>query len=266
MVATAAPPLLLPPPPGLPDLPPLAHAALFLDFDGTLVEIAERPDAVRVPDSLPGLLQRVSDGLGGALAVVSGRPLRDLDHFLPVPIPKAGDHGAALRPDPEAPAMVPDLPAPPRAWREAALPWVRRHDGALIEEKAHGFVLHFRQAGEEAGIEAEALLAGLVAEAPDLFTLLEARMAWELRPRGPSKAGAVRAFMARPPFAGRVPVFIGDDVTDEEGMEAARAMGGLGFRLQDAFGTPAALRAWLAGAALRETAQRTGAAAGGGAP
>ena len=88
--------------------------------------------------------------------------------------------------------------------------------------------------------EAQALLAGLLAEDPAArFTLLEARMAWELRPRGPSKATAVEALMARAPFAGRVPVFVGDDVTDEEGMRAERGFGGQGWRLQDAFGTPA---------------------------
>ncbi|MFC7541344.1 trehalose-phosphatase [Siccirubricoccus deserti] len=84
----------------MPGLGPIARAALFLDFDGTLVEIAERPDAIRVAPALPGLLKRLGEGLAGALAVVSGRPLRDLDHYLPVPIAKAGDHGASLRPDP----------------------------------------------------------------------------------------------------------------------------------------------------------------------
>jgi trehalose 6-phosphate phosphatase len=237
-------PLLLPPPPLRPDQPPIARAALFLDFDGTLVEIAERPDAVRVPPSLPSLLDHLARGLDGALAVVSGRPLQDLDFFLPSSIAKAGDHGASVRPDPTAEPEVPDLPKPPRTWRDRALPLVEKHPGTLIEDKAHGFVIHFRQA-PEAEAEARALMAELVAEAPEAFTLLEARMAWELRPRGPSKASAVRRLMARPPFTGRVPVFIGDDVTDEEGMEAARAFGGLGFRLQDAFGTPAALRAWL---------------------
>jgi trehalose 6-phosphate phosphatase len=78
------------------------------------------------------------------------------------------------------------------------------------------------------------------------FTLLEARMAWEVRPRGASKGTAVRSLMARAPFAGRRPVFIGDDVTDEEGMAVAREHGGLGLRLQDAFGEPEALREWLA--------------------
>lgn len=235
----------LPPPPLRPDLPPIARPALFLDFDGTLVEIAPTPDAVRVPPGLPPLLQALAARLGGALAVVSGRPLRDLDRFLPVPIAKAGDHGAALRADPAAPAECPDLPSPPPAWRARAAALLTAFPGTLIEDKAHGFVLHYRLA-PEAGPAARDLLSALVAEAPDAFTLLEARMAWEVKPRGPSKAGAVRAMMARPPFAGRVPVFIGDDVTDEEGMDAARALGGHGLRLQDAFGTPGALRAWLA--------------------
>ena len=237
--------LFLPPPPLVPGLGPIARAALFLDFDGTLVEIAERPDAIGVAPALPGLLKRLGEGLAGALAIVSGRPLRDLDHYLPVPIAKAGDHGASLRPDPFGPPELPDLPHPPAAWRVQADALVARHPGALIEDKAHGFVLHYRQA-PDAGPEAAALLARLVAEDPAGFDLLEARMAWEVRPRGPSKATAVRALMARPPFGGRVPVFIGDDVTDEEGMEACRSLGGHGWQLEEAFGSPAVLRDWLA--------------------
>lgn len=238
-------PFLLPPPPGAPGLGPIGHAALLLDFDGTLVEIAATPDAVRVPPELPGLLHRLAGELAGALAVVSGRPLRDLDHFLPVPIAMAGDHGASLRPDPAAPAIPPGLPPPPAAWRARAAALVEGHPGALIEDKAHGFVVHYRQA-PELGEPAHALLASLVAEDPAAFDLLEARMAWEVRPRGASKGTAVEALMAAAPFRGRVPVFIGDDVTDEEGMAVARRFGGQGWRLQDAFGSPAALRDWLA--------------------
>ncbi len=238
-------PFLLPPPPGVPGLGLIGPAALLLDFDGTLVEIAATPDAVRVPPDLPGLLHRLARQLSGALAVVSGRPLRDLDTFLPVPIAMAGDHGATLRPDPLAPALRSGLPHPPAAWRSRAAALLDRHPGTLIEDKEHGFVIHYRLA-PAAGPEAEAMMASLVAEDPAAFTLLEARMAWELRPRGASKGTAVRALMARPPFAGRVPVFIGDDVTDEEGMAVAREFGGMGLRLQDAFGSPQALRDWLA--------------------
>ncbi len=238
-------PLALPPPPLSPDTGPIADAALFLDFDGTLVEIAPRPDAVQVQPGLPRLLQRLATGLNGALAIVSGRPLRDLDHFLPVPIAKAGDHGATLRPVPGQPPESPDLPHAPAGWRERAAALVERFPGTLIEDKEHGFVVHYRLA-PAAGPVAKTLLDELVAEAPGAFTLLEARMAWEVRPRGASKGTAVRALMERAPFAGRRPVFIGDDVTDEEGMAAAREFGGLGLRLQDAFGEPEALREWLA--------------------
>lgn len=223
-----------------------AHPALFLDFDGTLVEIAPRPDAVQVQPGLPRLLQRLATGLNGALAIVSGRPLRDLDHFLPVPIAKVGDHGATLRPVPGQPPESPDLPHAPAEWRERAATLLERFPGTLIEDKEHGFVVHYRLA-PTAGPAAKAMLDELVAGAPGGgFTLLEARMAWEVRPRGASKGTAVRSLMDRAPFAGRRPVFIGDDVTDEEGMAVAREFGGLGLRLQDAFGEPEALREWLA--------------------
>lgn len=234
----------LPPPPLAPDTGPIADAALFLDFDGTLVEIAPRPDAVQVQPGLPRLLQRIATGLNGALAIVSGRPLRDLDHFLPVPIAKVGDHGATLRPVPGQPTESPDLPEAPAAWRERAAALVERFPGALLENKEHGFVVHFRLA-PPAGPVAKSLLDEMVAAAP-AFSVLESKMAWELRPRGASKGTAVRGLMHRAPFAGRRPVFIGDDVTDEEGMAAAREFGGLGLRLQDAFGEPEALREWLA--------------------
>lgn len=220
------------------------RAALFLDFDGTLVEIAPHPGAVVVPTALPPLLRRLAERLDGALAVVSGRALADLEARLPVPLAMAGDHGASLRRAPGAPVETLSLPRPPPAWQEAAEALAAAHPGALVEAKPHGFVLHFRLAPQLAG-PARALLDGLIADNGD-FVLMPARMAFEVKPTAVSKATAVAGLMARPPFAGRVPVFIGDDVTDEAGMQAARAAGGLGLRLQDAFGTPAALREWLA--------------------
>lgn len=237
---------VFPPWPGYParmKLPP--QAALLLDFDGTLVEIAATPDAVVVPPELPGLLLRVAARLDGALAIVSGRPIRDLERFLPVPIALAGEHGAVLRIDPAAPPEVVALPRAPGAWRDAAASLVAAHPGALLEEKTHGFVVHFRGA-PAAGDPARALLEGFLA-GDDSFTLLPAHRAWEIRPVGASKATAVRALMARAPFAGRVPVFVGDDVTDEAGMAAAREFGGEGWRLQEVFGTPGGLRGWLGG-------------------
>lgn len=226
--------------------PPIAPepAALFLDFDGTLVEIAPRPDAVVVPPGLPLLLTRLAARLDGALAIVSGRPLAQLEALLRAPLPMAGDHGATLRREPgTAPEQVP-LPCPPPAWRRAAEAFATDHPGALIEPKAHGFVLHYRQA-PDAEAPARAMLQALLGTG-GAFDLLPAHMAFEVKPRAVSKAGAVTGFMSQPPFAGRIPVYVGDDVTDEAGMAAARAAGGIGLRLQDAFGTPAALRDWLA--------------------
>jgi trehalose 6-phosphate phosphatase len=220
------------------------RAALFLDFDGTLVEIAPRPEAVVVPPGLPGLLHRLATRLDGALAIVSGRPLEQLDALLPAPLAMAGDHGAALRRAPGAPVEALALPSPPAAWRTRIEELAARFPGALVETKTHGFVLHYRLA-PEAGAPARALLDELIADNGD-FVTMPARMAWEVKPTAVSKATAVAGFMARPPFAGRTPVYVGDDVTDEAGMEAARAAGGIGLKLQDAFGTPAALREWLA--------------------
>jgi trehalose 6-phosphate phosphatase len=231
------------PVPDAPDLP--SDAALFLDFDGTLVEIAPTPDAIRVPPELPPLLARLAPRLGGALAIVTGRALADVERYLRLPLAVAAAHGASLRRRPGGPVEAAELPTAPAEWRERAHAFALRHPGALVEVKPHGFVVHFRQA-PDAGEPARALLEAAIAEQPGEFTLLPARMAWEVRPRGASKATAVAALMAAPPFAGRVPVFVGDDVTDEEGMEAARERGGLGLRLQDAFGDPAGLRAWLA--------------------
>lgn len=224
---------------------PLApdQAALFLDFDGTLVDIAPRPDAVVVPPDLPGLLRRLAGRLGGALAIVSGRPLAELEALLPVPLAMAGDHGATLRPAPGAPVERLPLPAPPDDWHREAEALAAAFPGALVERKVHGFVLHYRLA-PEAGSVARTTLEAMVGADGD-FLVMPARTAWEVKPRAVSKATAVAGLMARPPFAGRQPVFIGDDVTDEAGMAAARAAGGIGLRLQDAFGTPAALRDWL---------------------
>ena len=225
--------------------PPIAPetAALFLDFDGTLVEIAARPDAVRVPPGLPGLLTRLAARLGGALAIVSGRTLAELEVLLPVALPMAGDHGATLRLVPSATACRRDLPVPPADWFCRAEALAAGFPGALVERKAYGFVVHYRLAPEAEGI-ARAVLERMVGTQDD-FMVMAARMAWEVKPRAVSKGTAVLELMAQPVFAGRRPVFIGDDVTDEAGFEAARAAGGLGLRLQDAFGTPAQLRAWL---------------------
>ncbi|UFN50264.1 trehalose-phosphatase [Roseomonas sp. OT10] len=232
-----------------PSAPPLpaADAALFLDFDGTLAELAPRPDLVAVPRELPVTLERLQAALGGAVAIVTGRGLDVARGFLPVPeLVMAAEHGALL--DPPDPASPP-LPSPHPAWRQAVDDFAATHEGVVREQKRHGLVLHFRLAPEAEGA-ALALLEALAAEAPDDFRVVPAHAAVELRPRFADKGRAVHRLMQRPAFAGRKPIFIGDDVTDEDGITAAYALGGLGYRMPDDFaGQPSRLRAWLARAA-----------------
>jgi trehalose 6-phosphate phosphatase len=229
----------------LSDLPPCERLALLLDFDGTLVELAPTPESVVIPPGLGALLARLSARLSGALALVSGRPLADIDRFLPgVPAAIAGEHGGVFRLAPNAPVSRPDLPAVPEAWREAGLRLVAAHQGARYEPKARGFVIHYR-AIPEAEEALRAPLAAMVAEDPAHFLLMPSHMAWEIRPRGADKGSAVRTLLRDPRFRGRVPLFIGDDVTDADGMAAARAAGGQGFFVADRFGDPAGVRRWL---------------------
>lgn len=232
-------------------LPGFDRAALLLDLDGTLLDIAPTPDAVVVEpgllDSLRGLVAR----LEGALAVVTGRPIDVVDRLLEgVPHAVAGEHGAVFRHAPRAPIERPALPSPPQSWIDQATDLVSRHPGTLLEPKARGFALHFRQA-PEAGPALHRLMASLVADQA-AFQLLEGTMTWEIRPVGADKGRAVDVVMRHDPFAGRTPIFIGDDVTDEDGMRVARTMGGLGLRVDRFFGTPHGVRLWLAAAARAE--------------
>lgn len=230
-------------------LPPLAQSALLLDLDGTLLDIAPTPDAVRVPPGLIQHLQRLRDRLGGALAVISGRPVEQVDMLLAATATAvSGEHGGALRASLGGAIERPDLPSPPPAWISTAETLVARHPGALLERKARGFVAHYRLA-PTAGPVLHDALAALIAPRREEFLLLRAHMAWEIRPAGTDKGTALRAIMARAPFAGRRPIFIGDDVTDEDAITAAIALGGAGLRVPEHFGTPGYVRAWLTAAA-----------------
>lgn len=230
-------------------IPPPAHVAqggaLLLDFDGTLVPIAARPDAVWVDPALRDLLRALVVRLSGALAIVSGRSLASLDGLLaPLVLPAAGEHGVALRPNPQRPPVRANVPRLRPEWRKAVKALAARHPGALVEEKPAGLVLHYR----EAPAAGSALWAGMrtLFGATQGFALADASMAIELRPRGIGKGDAVRTLMAEAPFAGRMPIFVGDDVTDEDGIAAARALGGIGLRMDSSFCTPAGLARWLA--------------------
>ncbi len=231
-------------PPALPE-----RAALLLDVDGTLLDFAPGPELVVMPPGLPEALRRLRARLDDALAMVTGRPVEQVDAlFGDVPFAVAGEHGGAIRHAPGAALVRAALPDLPPAWLAAADAVVAAHPGASVERKPRGFVFHFRGTPSLAPVlevAAREILAGHEAA----YRLLPASMAWEIKPRGADKGTAVEALMRSPPFAGRVPVYIGDDVTDEDGMRAARALGGLGWRVAEMFGDPAGVRAWLGASA-----------------
>jgi len=220
--------------------------ALFLDLDGTLLEIAATPDEVLVAPSLAGLLTALCGALGGALAIVSGRPLADIDRLLtPFRGSAAGEHGAVIRfGDGSIEGASTDDTVPP-LWRASLAAAADFMPGVLVETKPHGVTVHYRLA-PELGANVWRLTRALVPGDHPRFRLLPAREAVEIGLATASKGDAVERLMKQPAFHGRCPIFVGDDVTDEAGMRAARDLGGIGLRVSESFGgDPARVRAWL---------------------
>lgn len=241
----------------MPDTPPPLRtdaAALFLDVDGTLIDLAPTPEAVRVPEGLPATLIRLDAALGGALALVSGRPIGQIDRlFAPFAPRAAGLHGFERRAEPGGAverAAESEALGPARAALKA---FADGREGVLLEDKGYTLALHYRAAPGRAD-EAARVAERAVEDSSGGLVLLRGKMVLELKPPGVDKGRAVEAFMAAAPFAGRRPVFCGDDVTDEAGFRAVNAQGGLSVRVGDdgrsteaTTGVPdvAAFRAWL---------------------
>jgi len=228
-----------------------AHA-LFLDFDGTLTELAPRPEAVRVASGLVPTLASLHAHLGGALAIVTGRPEADVDGFLaPLRLPLASEHGAQYRlGDASHPAIEPPDLAPVLL---AAQNLAARHPGLLVEAKRASVALHYRLAPPLEALCHDTLVRAM--QHVDGVELLRGKYVFEVKPRGVHKGQAIVDFMTQPPFAGRTPVFVGDDVTDEAGFAAVQALGGWGIKVgegptmaQHRCMTSAALRGWLSSA------------------
>ena len=220
--------------------------ALFLDIDGTLIDIATSPSAVSVPQSLIPTLARARDWLGGAVAFVSGRSIDQIDRlFSPLRFPCAGEHGATIRLPNGNIRRGEQQFAVPIAWRmqlhRATKPWT----GVFVEDKPYGVAIHYRQAPLREW-DVRELADSVLGDHSNEFKIVPARMALEIRCRRFNKAMVVDTLLQFPPFRGRVPVFVGDDTTDEDGFCAARKHGGLGLRVQDIFhGRPAEVRNWL---------------------
>ena len=234
-----ASPALLPPPPE-----PAADAiSLFLDFDGTLVELAERHDAVIVGNGLRELIRILAKRLDGRLAVVSGRTADEIVTYLHAadshpPFGIAGSHGLELRWT-DGRGEAPTRPEALDSILAALHALADRHPGVVVEEKAFGAALHYRGA-PDAGPACDALAERLAAD--NGLHLQRGKMVAELRLPGADKGDAVRRFMAESTFAGTTPIFLGDDVTDEAGFAATAELGGWGVLIGDAAITAARYR------------------------
>ena len=215
------------------NLPDVQRAsAFFFDFDGTLVALAPRPDLVAVEPHVREVLDALAVQFDGAVAVVTGRPLDEVDGFLaPVALPIAAEHGS-IRRDSRGALHIDEGNEEAVAAAHAALdPFAEDNAGLILERKRSSIALHYRQRPELAAL-CERAVQDVVAENPGLV-ILPGKMVFELKPKGIDKGEAVRAFLEEVPFQGRTPIFIGDDVTDEHAFEVVNALGGLSVKIDE---------------------------------
>jgi len=225
--------------------------ALFLDVDGTLLDFAQRPNTVRVPDDLPAALLAASHRLGGALALISGRPIKELDAlFAPATLPVSGLHGAEMRLSPGAEATV-AAPLPPQVAVSLRIQ-LAGMTGIEIEDKGASLAVHFRAAPAIAAELRDAVFAFLARADIPALEVLVGEMVYELKPGGFDKGTALSRFMQLVPFAGKAPVFVADHPIDQAAFDAAAQLGGMGLsvgRLLPGaagwFSSPTAVREWL---------------------
>ncbi|MCO5732686.1 trehalose-phosphatase [Rhizobium sp. SSA_523] len=225
--------------------------ALFLDIDGTLLDLAATPDAIIVPPELADHLARLANRLDGALALVTGRALVYADTlFSPLVLPIAGLHGAERR---RADGSVDSVAQDPAfSTLKASLARVTGDwNGVLIEDKGAAVAAHYRQAPQWQQ-SVEAVMHSALEEAGPDYALQRGKMVIEIRPARASKGAAVRAFLSEPPFVGRKPIAIGDDVTDEAMFKVANDMGGCSIRIGEPTAETAARYTIASADALRQ--------------
>jgi trehalose 6-phosphate phosphatase len=218
------------------------NIALFLDVDGTLLEIAATPDRVRVPSSLRNTLKLSFDREQGALALISGRSLADLDAlFGPSRFPAAGKHGLEIR-LPSGDVVRPDIDpsALDRARRWLSF-FAKEHRGLLLEDKGVALAMHYRLAPGMAR-DVAIVMNELCADLGEEFVVRPGKCVYQIMPRGFDERSAIELLMRDEVFAGRTPVFVGDDPTDEVGFQAVNSMGGHSIRVGDLEQTSARYR------------------------
>src|ERR1700682_6286652 len=235
-------------------VPHLNQSAILLDIDGTLLDLAPTPREVWVPPGLSktlgGLLMRTS----GALALVSGRSLNDIDLiFAPEQFPAVGGHGAEMRISADNESVATHAPPMDKELKRRLAEIARLSPGILLEDKGYSLALHYRLAphAEKAIYEAISLIRADLPNAP--IEVLPGKCVYEIKHSGFNKATGVLELMANEPFRGRRPIFIGDDVTDESVFALMPDLGGLAFSVgrramgvADHFDEPRDVRQWLA--------------------
>ncbi len=215
----------------LPDSLSLAETAFFFDFDGTLVELASTPDGIFVPRSVPDILAALRRATNGAVAVMSGRGIDNIDLFLQMPdLPVAGMHGAERR-DSNGDVQRIGFNNERLLRMEHALEkTVTANPGMLLEIKGAALALHYRNA-QDREPAARAATEQLVKEYADAYVLQPGKMVYEIKPKDVDKGRAVRAYLNESPFTSRKPVFIGDDLTDEKGFAVVNEFDGLSIKV-----------------------------------
>jgi len=238
----------LPPPPSL-------DWCLFLDVDGTLIELTDTPFDTRRNEELDTTLREVSERLDGALALVSGRSIEYLDNlFAPLRLPSAGLHGVERRNASGVTQGASFNDSQLDRARTALIDLAQSHPGTLLEDKGRTVAIHYRMAPQFEPALRESVTA-IAATLGASYHIQAGNMMLEIKPRGFSKGSAIKAFMQEPPFSGRTPIFVGDDLTDLDGFRAVEAQGGVSIGVGDRvqgqchLADPKAVRRWLRGIA-----------------
>ena len=234
-------------------LPQLNDVALLLDIDGTLLDLAPTPREVWVPPELAKTLNRLHRRTSGALAMVSGRSLNDIDLiFAPEQFPAVGGHGAEMRVTLDSESVATHAPPMDKELKRRLASIARLSPGILLEDKGYSLALHYRLAphAEKAIYAAVSLIRADLPNAP--IEVLPGKCVCEIKHSGFTKATGVLELMAHEPFKGRRPLFIGDDVTDESVFAVMPDLGGLAFSVgrrakgvHGHFDEPSDVRAWL---------------------